>query len=726
MTAGSIRAAKAHVEIGVQSKLQAGLNRAARQLDRFGQRMRSIGAGVRTVGMQFTGLGIAAGAGLGLAARTFAGFDDQMRLVRAVTGSTGAEFAALTEEAKRLGRTTSFTAAEVAAGMVEMGRAGFSGTEIMSSTEQILALSRATATELPRATEIAGAALRGFGLEASEMDRVADVLTASVNGSAQTLEDFFEGMKYVAPLAMEAGASIEDVSASMALLANNGIKGSLAGNAIARAYKNLSGELAQGELRTLGVDAVDAEGNLRSLSDILADIDTATAGMGSARRLSIFESLFGRGQAAALKLAGGQAQFESIRAGLDNVEGLAVRIAEQMEGGIGGVFRRFRAAVEGIGIAIGNALDGPLSALTEKLTRIAGYITRIIDRTPEIVAMIGKVAIGVAALGAGFIGLSVAIKLAGVASIALGVAIKALAAGIAIIKGLGVALLAFNPITLAVGASIAGLGALWYFFSDSATASMNSIGSNFGKLADSLKATWTGVVDALKSGNLALAGEIALTALELVWKTGLAAIKRIWTDWTYDLAGAVVVIEESFWSVVYDALGAVAYLVKEAANLLGMDWLAKEAGLVETGLGIMSRESQGENQFSRIAALEEMRAAENRKLDEGLDKIRARLAELNKTASEEAAQVEFDNATLTSPELKDAKIPEIEIATQTVASANLQEAAGSAAGRGTFSAFVASRIGSRTTYEEESLQAAKRTADAVESIESEMRDGVGI
>jgi len=70
-----------------------------------------------------------------------------------------------------------------------------------------------------------------------------------------------QAMKYVAPLAMEAGESLEDTAAAIGVIANNGIKGSQAGTVLARAYKNLATDKAQDKLKKLGIEAVDqAEG----------------------------------------------------------------------------------------------------------------------------------------------------------------------------------------------------------------------------------------------------------------------------------------------------------------------------------------------------------------------------------------------------------------------------------------------------------------------------------
>ena len=328
-----IKAGRAYVELGVSDKLTAGLKRAQKQLRTFGQGVRSIGAAI----VKATAI---PAAGFLISAKVFAEFDDRMRVVQAVTGATKDQFKALTAEATRLGAITSFSARQVAEAMTELGRAGFTPDAILASTDAVLNLSRATDTELARATEIAGASLRGFNLEVSDMARVTDVLTATANGSAQTLDDLFEALKPVAPIAAEAGESIEQTAAAIAVLANNGIKGSLAGNSLARAYKNLADETKQGKLREFGVEAVDAAGNLRPLSAIINDLAKSTAGLGTAKRLSIFETLFGRGQAAALKLASSGASFEALAETITNSAGDAKAAADAMDAGVGGSFRR--------------------------------------------------------------------------------------------------------------------------------------------------------------------------------------------------------------------------------------------------------------------------------------------------------------------------------------------------------------------------------------------------
>ena len=240
---GNVRAGRAFVEIMLdQSGLEKGLKAAQ-------SRLRSFGASIASAGAKMLGVAAVAGAPLAMAAKTFAGFDDEMRMVRAVTGATEAEFGRLTETAERLGRETSFTAREVAQGMTAMGRMGFKADEIDAATPAVLNLARATGTDLGEAAEIVANNMRVFGIASSDMARAADILAATANGSAQTLTDLSEGLKMAGPQAAAAGEDIRNVAASLGVLANMGIKGSLAGTALRKAYSqfaNFDGSLDGG------------------------------------------------------------------------------------------------------------------------------------------------------------------------------------------------------------------------------------------------------------------------------------------------------------------------------------------------------------------------------------------------------------------------------------------------------------------------------------------------
>ncbi len=122
-SAGSIRAGRAFVELFVNdSRLVRGLRGAQRRIKAFGRKISQLGR-------KLAGLGAAFAVPITLATRVFAGFDDQMRAVQAVLGATGEEFDRLNEKAKLLGRTTSYTAAQVGGAMLELARAGFDASQ---------------------------------------------------------------------------------------------------------------------------------------------------------------------------------------------------------------------------------------------------------------------------------------------------------------------------------------------------------------------------------------------------------------------------------------------------------------------------------------------------------------------------------------------------------------------------------------------------------------------
>ena len=436
--------------------------KAIRGLKNMQRRLNAVGQTMSCVGSAGLKMGASIAAGAAIAVATFIGFDDQMRVVQAVSGATAEEFAALTEEAKRLGATTSFSASQVAAGMAELGRAGFDPTQILGATESVLALSRATDTELPRATEIAGAALRGFGLEVDQMGRVADVLSATANGTAQGLEDLFEGLKPVAPLAAEAGESLEDTAAAVGILANNGIKGSLAGNALARAFKNLATSSKQADLRQLGVEATDSEGNIRPLIDIIADLDKATANFGEAERLAAFESLFGRGQAAALKLAeASRGAFGEVAAGIRNSQGAAAATAEAMDAGLGGSMRKLYSAVEGVAIALGEALAPTISKAADFVGMYAGKINEWIQNNDEMVVAIAAGVAAVTAISGALVVAGTVISSVGTVLGFMASAFSAISTVIGVLVPIATALL--NPFVLIPAIVIGIVEAIAYF-----------------------------------------------------------------------------------------------------------------------------------------------------------------------------------------------------------------------------------------------------------------------
>ena len=433
----NIRAGSAYVEVTADTgRLNKGLSQAQAQLRAFGQTCTNVGRDLLV-------LSGAMAAPFALAVRSFAGFDDTMRLAQAVTGSTGEAFESLTRTAQTLGRTTSFTAQEVAGAMVALGRMGFASSEIEASIGAVLNLSRATGTDLSESADIAANSLRIFGLSADRMASVSDVLTAAANGSAQTLTDLFDAMKMAGPQAKAAGEDITDTAAAIGVLANVGLKGSLAGTALRKSYSQFAKVKIQDKLASVGVRAVDSAGNLRRMADVIRDLSAAMGRMPTAERIAFAEEIFDlRGSLAGLSLTGNVAQLDEFLGRLRDVDGVAATTSQKMDAGLGGSFRLLKSAVEGAMNAVGAAVNDSLQPFTDRVTAVVNALIGWIERNAGLVTAFAATVVGAAALGAAILAVGLACKsVAAAAGLARGVlvsfgAVQRLVAGSSLARSL--------------------------------------------------------------------------------------------------------------------------------------------------------------------------------------------------------------------------------------------------------------------------------------------------
>lgn len=227
-------------------QLDARIQAADRAVGRFNRNVGNYPTqalrGIRDLAMAFGlvgGVYLFAGA-VKDAFRTIKEFDKANADLAATMGLNRSQISALTNDQKRLGASTKFTASEVAKLQKEFAKLGFSQKEILNATEATLALAAAVDTDLENAAMVAGSTLRGFGLDASEMGRVTDIMASSFTKSALDIENFRESMKYVAPIAKSTGTSIEFTTAMLGKLADAGIKGSQAGTSLRRILSEMA------------------------------------------------------------------------------------------------------------------------------------------------------------------------------------------------------------------------------------------------------------------------------------------------------------------------------------------------------------------------------------------------------------------------------------------------------------------------------------------------------
>ena len=390
--ARDIRAGGAYVEISARDgAFLRGLSRAQGELRAFASSCASIGSSLLSVSG-------AALAPLGLATAAFAGFDDSMRSVAAVTGATGEQFDALSERARALGAATRYTAQEAAGAMLALGRAGMGAEQIDASIQSVLALATATGTDLAQSAEVVANTLNMFGLAAERSGHAADVLTATANGSAQTLADLFEALKMVGPQAKAAGYSLEETSAAVGVLANVGLKGSMAGNALKRALQQFADPATQKRLAEIGVAVKTADGELRALPEIFRDLAVAMNALPGADRLALAKDIFDvRASGAGLNLAANVDALDAFLAKLRDVDGAAAQTEEAMNAGIGGALASLKSAAQDVALSVGDALAPALQTLADEWRGNLNAISEWVARHGDAIVAVTK---GVAAVAA--------------------------------------------------------------------------------------------------------------------------------------------------------------------------------------------------------------------------------------------------------------------------------------------------------------------------------------
>lgn len=366
---------------------------------KFDRSMQTAGS-LSLVGAESTRMGKAIGRSLLEPISVAADFEEAMDTVKAITGANTQEFNQLTQTARELGETTSFSASEAAAGMKYLGMAGFETNEIVKSMPGVLNLAKSGAVELGRAADISSDILSGFGLEAADMGRVGDVLTKTFTSSNTTLDMLGETMKYVGPLAKTAGIDIETMAAMTGLLGNAGIKGSQAGTTLRAMLSRLTApsKEAANTLAMLGVEIENSEGNMRPLLDIIGDLESGMDGMGNVEQLATLKEIFGEEPASGIAelMSQGKDGIMAYEKELRNAGGTSNRIAKDMGDNAKGGVKEWRSAMESLSITIGNELLPQITPLIKEVTAMTRRMTQWAAANPETVKTILMLTAGLA------------------------------------------------------------------------------------------------------------------------------------------------------------------------------------------------------------------------------------------------------------------------------------------------------------------------------------------
>ena len=205
-------------------KLESNVGNNTRDVGNYGKAIQGVSRSLKRMGALL--VTVWAGRAIKNAFNIIKDFEQAQANLKAITKGTDDEMKKMAASAKRLGASTIFTAKQVSQLQVEFAKLGFSTQEILNATEATLDLAAATGVDLAEAAVVAGNTVRSFGLDTLETQRVVDVMAKSFSSSALDMSKFQEAMKLVAPAARATGRSIEETTALLGVMADNGISGS--------------------------------------------------------------------------------------------------------------------------------------------------------------------------------------------------------------------------------------------------------------------------------------------------------------------------------------------------------------------------------------------------------------------------------------------------------------------------------------------------------------------
>lgn len=343
----------------------------------------------------------AVGAGMGLAVlsgmrewlRAGLEFDKQMTYMYNVTDDKNKVASKkMRDRAKDVGVQTLFSAQEVSEAMVVMAQAGQNTQQIYENIYATAVLGAATMSGIRESASVMNDIMIGFDVPATEANamRVADIITKTINDSNIALDSYAETMKYTIPTAKTLGVTLEELSAITSVLGNAGLKGSMAGTGTENMIRLLAiaagkeeGTKQMDALSMMGLgrdDIVNAEGNLRSLSEVFPKIGQGLQGMGNADRIKVMADLFnirGARPGQILTFATGLEKYATALERINNSDGTADTVSRAMMESAWGQVEQLTESIGNLKIAFAEALGPAIQVIAPVLTGIFTLLQKV-------------------------------------------------------------------------------------------------------------------------------------------------------------------------------------------------------------------------------------------------------------------------------------------------------------------------------------------------------------
>ncbi|HBI3683415.1 TPA: phage tail tape measure protein [Citrobacter freundii] len=551
-----------------------------------------LAAGARNVGM--AGAGMATAGVIAGGAVLKPGFDFSLKNseLQAVLGldKESPEMKALKGQARTLGDNTAASADDAAAAQIIVAKSGADKDGILAQTPAILNMSLANKETMEDNAKLLIGTKSAFGLADDKATHIADVISMTMNKSQATFAGLSDSLTYVAPVAKNAGVSLEETAAMIGALHDNNITGSMAGTGSRAVLSRLqapSGK-AYDAIKELGVKTMDSKGNTRPIFSILKEMQASFEknNLGTGQRSEYMKAIFGEeasSSASVLMAAAASGKLDNLTRLIKSSDGKTEELVKVMQDNLGGDFKEFQSAYEAVGTDLYDQQEESLRRLTQTATKYVLQLDGWIQKNKGLAQTIGLIAGGALGLIAviGGIGLIAWPVIAGIN---------------AIIAAAGLLGAVFTTIS---GGVIAAIGAItWPVVAVAAAVVAGAL--LIRKYWEPVSAFFGGVIEGLMSA-FAPVGEM-FAPLAPVFDGLGEKLRGVW-QWFKDLIAPVKATQDTLNScrnvgVIFgQALADALLMPLNAFNKLrsGIDWVLEK-------LGIINKESSSLDQTAAKAS----------------------------------------------------------------------------------------------------------------------------
>ena len=551
-----------------------------------------LAAGARNVGV--AGVGVATAGVVAGGAVLKPGFDFSLKNseLQAVLGldKESPEMKALKGQARTLGDNTAASADDAAAAQIIVAKSGADKDGILAQTPAILNMSLANKETMEDNAKLLIGTKSAFGLADDKATHIADVISMTMNKSQATFAGLSDSLTYVAPVAKNAGVSLEETAAMIGALHDNNITSSMAGTGSRAVLSRLQAPSGKSydAIKELGVKTMDSKGNTRPIFSILKEMQASFEknNLGTGQRSEYMKAIFGEeasSSASVLMAAAASGKLDNLTRLIKSSDGKTEELVKVMQDNLGGDFKEFQSAYEAVGTDLYDQQEESLRKLTQTATKYVLQLDGWIQKNKGLAQTIGLIAGGALGLIAviGGIGLIAWPVIAGIN---------------AIIAAAGLLGAVFTTIS---GGVIAAIGAItWPVVAVAAAVVAGAL--LIRKYWEPVSAFFGGVIEGLMSA-FAPVGEMFAPLAPIFDGLG-EKLRGVW-QWFKDLIAPVKATQDTLNScrnvgVMFgQALADALLMPLNAFNKLrsGIDWVLEK-------LGVINKESSSLDQTAAKAS----------------------------------------------------------------------------------------------------------------------------